>query len=133
MDRPFKPTGQIYRGEGAIVRAALEADDTHELVTRDEALRSEAELWMSGPSTKLIAAFGVVTEDLLTDGPIFHAQDPGWPDVRQGYNLKWSLPAGYTLEAPARYRIVITVYLTGGRRGTVVADLICEGPESNGW
>lgn len=128
MDRPFKPTGSILRGEGAVLRSALYVDDTRELVTRAEAIRAEVELWMVSPDQRRVADFGVTIDDLITDGPIFHAQDPAWPDPRNGYNLKWTLPAGYTTKAPARYRIVVHIQLTGNRRGHASGDLVVEAP-----
>lgn len=126
MDRQFQPVGKIYQGEGAVVRMALMSAETRELIERSDVLTGTVTLRRLSPDPAVVNTWGVNVDSALNDGPVFHAQDPGWPHTRQGYNFKWHLPSGFTGVAPARYRVVVQLRLTGSRMATCVADLEVE-------
>ena len=130
MPEIFIPSGILMRGDGATIRLPLVADDSREFITPDETLQIRADLFIKGRGDKPISSWFLEVDDVLTDGPVFHAQDPGWPHTDKGYNFIWRLPSGYTTQAPARYRLVFTVQLTELRQATALVDLNIGAPET---
>ena len=94
MSDIYSPAGKIYRGDSADIRLAVIDRTTSAFLERGRVMSIRAELWRDAPSPKQIATWGVDVEEHLSDGPITHAQDPGWPFSDLGYNLRWLLPKG---------------------------------------
>ncbi len=118
-------------GDGATVRVAITEGDDLLFLDPQELIYFQLDLWLIGRNSRIVKSWTPNISDVLTDGPIFHQQDPGWRFKKHGYNFKWELPMGYLTEAPAKYRLTIKGVQTGSRQATGYADLIVSAPDSH--
>lgn len=123
MSDIYSPTGKIYRGDSAEIRLAVIDRTTSSFVERGRVMSIRAELWRDAPSPKQMETWHLDVEETLSDGPITHAQDAGWPYSDIGYNFRWRLPRGYTTEAPSKYRVLICLEMVGLEQSTHVVKL----------
>lgn len=125
----FTPKGKVYRNDSVDFRLAIVDTETNLLVQRSQVVRISAALWRMHPSPKEVANWSLNVEDVLVDGPIFHAQDSGWPYADKGYNFRWDLPRDYLVTAPAKYRMVFRVEKVGLKLSTHAAEIEVQSAE----
>lgn len=118
MGNVFTPKGTVYRNDSVDVKLSVMDTATGAFVRRADVVRIECRLVRDHPNPTIVANWSINVESSITDGPVFHQQDPSWPFHDAGYNFTWMLPRGYLESAPAKYRLIFEIHKIGLAKST---------------
>lgn len=106
-------------GDSVEVRDAIYITKTRQLAHRSDIVRLSAHIWAEGPVRELLSTYHLPLESVMSDGPIFHEQDAGWPSSDIGRNFLWEIPAGVLSRDETVYTIEVVALMRGRRQATL--------------